>query len=29
MIVYAGTRGGLWKSVDGGDHWKLVTDPIR
>jgi len=25
-IVYAGTTGGLWKSVDGGDKWKLVTD---
>jgi photosystem II stability/assembly factor-like uncharacterized protein len=26
-IVYGGTVAGLWKSVDGGDHWKLVTDP--
>jgi photosystem II stability/assembly factor-like uncharacterized protein len=25
-IVYAGTTGGLWKTLDGGDHWKLVTD---
>jgi photosystem II stability/assembly factor-like uncharacterized protein len=25
-IVYAGTTGGLWKTVDGGDKWKLVTD---
>jgi photosystem II stability/assembly factor-like uncharacterized protein len=25
-IVYAGTTGGLWKSTDGGDKWKLVTD---
>jgi photosystem II stability/assembly factor-like uncharacterized protein len=26
-IVYGGTVAGLWKSLDGGDHWKLVTDP--
>ncbi len=26
-IVYAGTTGGLWKTVDGGDKWKLVSDP--
>ena len=25
-IVYAGTTGGLWKTVDGGDKWTLVTD---
>ena len=25
-IVYAGTTAGLWKTLDGGDHWKLVTD---
>ncbi len=25
-IVYAGTTGGLWKTVDGGDKWKLVSD---
>ena len=25
-IVYGGTVAGLWKSEDGGDHWKLVTD---
>ncbi len=25
-IVYAGTVAGLWKSLDGGDRWKLVTD---
>jgi photosystem II stability/assembly factor-like uncharacterized protein len=25
-IVYGGTVAGLWKSVDGGDHWKLVTN---
>jgi photosystem II stability/assembly factor-like uncharacterized protein len=25
-IVYAGTTGGLWKTVNGGDKWTLVTD---
>jgi photosystem II stability/assembly factor-like uncharacterized protein len=25
-IVWAGTVAGLWKTTDGGDHWKLVTD---
>ena len=26
-IVWAGTAAGLWKTPDGGDHWKLVTGP--
>ena len=26
-IVYAGTTGGLWKTVDNGVRWKLVTSP--
>jgi photosystem II stability/assembly factor-like uncharacterized protein len=26
-IVYAGTTGGLWKTLDGGEKWKLVSDP--
>ena len=25
FIVYAGTTGGLWKTMDGGEQWKLVT----
>ncbi len=24
-IVYAGTTGGLWKTMDGGAKWSLVT----
>ncbi len=26
-IVYAGTTGGMWKTVDGGAKWTLVTSP--
>ncbi len=26
-IVAAGVSGGVWKSTDGGDTWKLTTDP--
>ena len=26
-IVYAGTTGGLWKTVDGGAKWSLVSAP--
>jgi photosystem II stability/assembly factor-like uncharacterized protein len=27
QIVYAGTTGGLWKTVDNGARWKLVSSP--
>jgi len=29
LVVYAGTLGGVWKSTDGGTHWKKFTTGVQ